>query len=112
MPTLLSNSRDSNVKRCSPSKPCKQCARDQAFLRATRRPRRVAERTSITAVDLFAGCGGMTVGLQEAARRAASGLKISLAVDSDSAAIGIYKANFPEAETEVGDVSVLFDGVV
>jgi DNA (cytosine-5)-methyltransferase 1 len=63
-------------------------------------------------VDLFAGCGGMTVGLDEAVRRLGWELGVSLAVDFDPAAIGIYQKNFPKAATQVGDVSSVFDGAI
>jgi DNA (cytosine-5)-methyltransferase 1 len=39
-------------------------------------------------VDLFCGCGGMSLGFQNA------GYDINLSVDSWDKAIGVYKANF------------------
>ena len=67
---------------------------------------------TISVADLFAGCGGMTVGLIEAARELGCRPKISLAVDSDPAVISIYKANFQEAGALVADVGTLFDGEI
>jgi DNA (cytosine-5)-methyltransferase 1 len=52
----------------------------------------------------------MTIGLQEAARRAGYQLKVALALDSDAAAIEIYKANLPMADARVADVSEVFNG--
>jgi DNA (cytosine-5)-methyltransferase 1 len=112
MPRRSKSSNGSSSKRCPSTKPCKRCVADQAFLRSQDRPRVLADGAPITAVDLFAGCGGMTVGLEEAARRAGCKLAITLAVDSDAAALGIYKANFPTANTCVADVSAIFDGAV
>jgi DNA (cytosine-5)-methyltransferase 1 len=100
----------SNGKVCSPSRPCKRCVADQAFLRGQRRPRILGRRPFLTAVDLFAGCGGMTIGLQEAARRAGYQVNVALALDSDAAAIEIYKANLPMAEARVADVTEVFNG--
>jgi DNA (cytosine-5)-methyltransferase 1 len=97
---------------CSPSHPCRGCVREQAFLRSKRRSRRRRTGGLVTAVDLFAGCGGMTVGLDEAVRRLGCELSVSLAVDFDPASIEIYQKNFPTAATQVGDVSSLFDGAV
>ena len=54
----------------------------------------------------------MTVGIDEAARRAGVQLEVPLAVDSDAAALAIYKANFPTANSCVADVGDIFDGAV
>ena len=97
---------------CSSSHPCARCTRDQTFLRASRRPRIPKADNEVIAVDLFAGCGGMTVGIHEAVRRIGWKLKIALAIDSDTAAINIYKKNFPSAAAQVGDVSAVFDGAL
>jgi DNA (cytosine-5)-methyltransferase 1 len=61
-------------------------------------------------VDLFAGCGGMTLGLWEAAREFGCGLTVRLAVDFDPSVLEIYSGNFPTAVTQVGNVCSLFDG--
>src|SRR3954467_14866033 len=89
----------SGGKSCSYSRPCERCVADQAFLRSQHRPRVFGDGAQIRAVDLFSGCGGMTIGLDEAARRAGGQLEVALAVDSDPAALAIYKANFPTANT-------------
>jgi DNA (cytosine-5)-methyltransferase 1 len=52
----------------------------------------------------------MSIGLAEAARRSRFRLEIPLALDSDEAAIQIYKANMPGADARVGDVAACFDG--
>ena len=59
---------------------------------------------------ILSGCGGMTVGLTEAARRTGLGIRYALAVDSDPAAINLYKKNFPSANARVTDLSMLFPG--
>jgi DNA (cytosine-5)-methyltransferase 1 len=66
----------------------------------------------VTAVDLFSGCGGMTAGLDEAARRQQLHLSVVLAADCHAEALDIYRLNFPEAATKTADVSVLFDGAL
>ena len=43
-----------------------------------------------TAMDLFCGCGGLSLGLMQA------GIKVVAGVDNDPAAITVYKANMPE----------------
>ena len=45
---------------------------------------------SVTCIDLFAGCGGFSLGLHRA------GLKILAAIDFDPKAVEVYKANFPD----------------
>src|SRR5437879_5745116 len=97
---------------CSSTNPCGRCRADQVFIRSKRRPGIAHCDIEIRAVDLFAGCGGMTLGLYEAARRSGCHLEVSLAVDSDQEAINIYAANFRAAEVRVADVCTIFNGTV
>ena len=112
MPVHLNSLNGSGGTPCTSTKPCKRCGADQAFLRSRHRPEVVADGAPIRAVDLFSGCGGMTVGLGEATRRAGCRLDVALAIDFDQAALDIYQANFPNANARVADVGALFDGVV
>lgn len=90
---------------------CRRCKSDQSFLQRKRRPKNSNEPAgSIRVVDLFSGCGGMSVGLEEAARRAGLRLEIPLAVDTNKDVIAIYKANFPYAKVLSSDVGKLFNG--
>jgi DNA (cytosine-5)-methyltransferase 1 len=86
------------------------CASDAAFLRSTRPPYE-ALSPRIRIVDLFAGCGGLTLGVAEAARGLALGTDVRLAVDSDPDAVAVYRANMPTANVRLGRVEDLFDGV-
>lgn len=52
-------------------------------------------------IDLFCGCGGFSKGFEQA------GYTIRLGIDIWKDAITTYKANFPNAETIVGDISNL-----
>jgi DNA (cytosine-5)-methyltransferase 1 len=61
-------------------------------------------------VDLFCGCGGMTIGLHEAARRAGRKIEIALAIDSDPEVVELYKSNLPKANARAGEVDRIFDG--
>jgi DNA (cytosine-5)-methyltransferase 1 len=64
----------------------------------------------VRVVDLFAGCGGLTLGVAEAARSCGLGLDVRLAVDSDPDAIAVYRANLPTANVRLTRVEDLFDG--
>lgn len=85
------------------------CETDAAFLRASRPPYE-ALRPRLRVADLFAGCGGLSLGVAEAARRLGLGIDVRLAVDLDSDAVAVYRANFPEADVRCGNVEELFDG--
>lgn len=63
---------------------------------------RVENERSITAVDLFAGCGGMSLGFEKA------GVNVVAAYDNWDAAIDVYRANFqhPVFKRDLSDVSV------
>ena len=55
------------------------------------------------AIDLFCGCGGLTLGLKKA------GFNVVAAVDSDSLSVETYKANHPDVrvwETDIRKLSV------
>ncbi len=75
--------------------------------RSRRPPSRSATRGTITIADLFCGCGGLTLGTCEAARR--NGLKptISFAIDLSMNALDVYRRNFPESHVCLGDISLL-----
>lgn len=49
----------------------------------------------VRAVDLFAGCGGLTVGLVEAARALNREVHHVMAVEIDEKALSVYEDNFP-----------------
>lgn len=67
---------------------------------------------AVRVADLFCGCGGMTLGASEGARRARCTLDVRLAVDLDAEAIAVYASNFMAAPGSVlrRDMSALFDG--
>ncbi|HEY6324535.1 MAG TPA: DNA cytosine methyltransferase [Thermoanaerobaculia bacterium] len=91
---------------------CQRCRSDLEFLKETRRPEDQSDHSRIRAVDLFAGCGGMSLGLAEAVRRLDRRLDIPLAVDIDNEVVEIFKANLPNAACKVADVATLFDGQI
>jgi DNA (cytosine-5)-methyltransferase 1 len=64
---------------------------------------------NVSIVDLFCGCGGLTLGAQEAAR--AVGLRpwVRLGVDTDKEALAVYAANFGPERTLHTDTGSLVD---
>lgn len=82
-------------------------------LRVRARPRFESGERSLTIVDLFSGCGGLTLGFAQAARAAGLSLDVRLAVDFEPLATTVYARNFPQAERiETESVEALFDGTI
>ena len=55
--------------------------------------------TSVTTLDLFAGCGGLSTGFMQA------GFKVIGANDTWKVALETFKANHPKARTILGDIT-------
>ncbi len=79
---------------------------DQAFLRQTEPPAPLpSQARSVRTVDLFAGCGGTALGVQEACRSLGLETSVRWAIDFEAAACRVFASNFPEAEVVHGDVT-------
>lgn len=76
------------------AKPAEMFGDDAAYLRTARyeRPSHVG-KPQFRYVDLFSGCGGMSLGIDEAAVLAGFGPRPLLAVDNMKAAADVYQAN-------------------
>ena len=63
-------------------------------------------------IDLFCGCGGLTLGAWEWCRLNKTKLTIKLAVDSSEDAINVYKQNFHLQKDNVvlSDINMIFPG--
>lgn len=85
---------------------------DAAWLRSTIVPRPSHEGSPLRVVDLFCGCGGLTLGLQEAARALGRDLDIRLAVDFADVPLGVYARNFASGCAHHAPVERFFDGEV
>lgn len=86
---------------------------DSAFLRAKERPNYEAGTRRVRVVDLFAGCGGFTLGVAEAARSVGRGLDVRLAMEIDDDVRRVYDLNFPgSVKTNRGDVHARFNNPV
>lgn len=69
-------------------------AYDAAWLRAPKPPTRQASRGTIRIVDLFSGCGALSLGISEACRALALDTEHVFAADSNSRALNVYTRNF------------------
>ena len=67
---------------------------DLAWLATKERPRVRASAQEIRAVDLFCGCGGLTLGIREAARGLGCAFRSVFASDINKEALNIYAKNF------------------
>ena len=67
---------------------------DLAWLASPDRPRVRASAQQIRAVDLFCGCGGLTLGIREAARGLGCAFHSVFASDTNRGALSIYEKNF------------------
>lgn len=82
------------------------------FLKRKRRPNYEAGDRPVRVVDLFCGCGGLTLGLAEASRQRGRAIDVRLAVDLDGGAAAVFQANFPRAQVQSEPVEFFFDGDV
>ena len=85
---------------------------ERAWLQNPVAPPTATTRSSLRVVDLFSGCGGLSIGLAEAARALHRPFEPVLAVDLDDVAAATYADNFPTATTVCNDVAALLPGAV
>jgi DNA (cytosine-5)-methyltransferase 1 len=74
---------------------------DLAFLRRASPPKPENDKEVIPVVDLFSGCGGLTLGALEGARRAGRTAELVLAVDNDPAPLAVLGLTFPGSNGHV-----------
>lgn len=65
---------------------------------------------SVRSVDLFSGCGGLSLGVAQACLDFGASLDIRLAVDFDTDASKVFSANFPKANVVNDDIENIFNG--
>ena len=70
------------------------------------------QQITIRSVDLFAGAGGLALGVMEACRRSGYNHRVELANEWDEGALEIFTKNLEPVISHLGDVSLLFDGDV
>lgn len=86
----------------------------QTWLRSNRWPGYDAGHPTVHVVDLFAGCGGMTLGLAQAAHMRGERIAVELAIDFDPDATAVYSHNFAKLDprVETAPIEKHFDGAL
>jgi DNA (cytosine-5)-methyltransferase 1 len=82
-------------------------ADDLAFLKSKEPPAWLDSREVVRLVDLFCGCGGMTLGVSEAARRSGRRVEHVLGCDFSDSQLAVYSSNFGPASVRKEDLSGL-----
>jgi DNA (cytosine-5)-methyltransferase 1 len=85
---------------------------DQAWLRQTRRISTDHPNDALRVVDLFSGCGGLSLGIAEACRALEIGFKPVLALDFDSDALSLFERNFNPTLAFAASAESLIDGEI
>lgn len=82
---------------------------DASWLRCTEPPPAGRPEASVRLVDLFSGCGAMTLGVWEACRALGLRCEPVLAMDRNEHILKVYERNFPEAHCRSLPVEELLD---
>ena len=80
------------------------------WLRSAVEPTSPLKPKVVRSVDLFAGCGGLSVGIGEACRALGMELWPVVANDIDPEILGIYARNMPETDIICAPIEDLLDG--
>ena len=83
---------------------------DLAWLTARTPPQLLAQYGQVSIIDLFSGCGAMTVGALEACRALGLAGTPTIAVDTEEGARQVYADNYPHAKVYATDINHLLPG--
>jgi len=73
---------------------------DLSWILSKKKSNALEGKNSLSLIDLYCGCGGMSLGIEEALKLNQFSLKIALALDMDKDSLEVYKSNF-EVSDEV-----------
>lgn len=85
-------------------------AYDLAWLRSTKPPRHHRDSPGVRIVDLFSGCGGLSLGLFEACRALGMKANFVLANDIDPDILAVYSDNLAPRISKCSPIEAFFDG--
>ncbi len=85
---------------------------DYAYLRNTDLLEPLGDCEAIRAVDLFCGCGGLSLGTMEACRAVGKDFLSVAAVDKDPQSLKVYERNFHCIGSYPFDITKLLDGKI
>jgi DNA (cytosine-5)-methyltransferase 1 len=85
---------------------------DLSWLQSVTSPTHLNGSKVIRSVDLFAGCGGLSIGIGEACRALGLDLQPVVANDIDSDILEIYARNMPGTDVVAAPIETLLDGAV
>jgi DNA (cytosine-5)-methyltransferase 1 len=86
-------------------------AYDLEWLRQSSRPWYEKRRKGhVRIADLFSGCGGMSIGLIEAARSIGRSAEVAFAADFDTDALDVFQENLDPRQVESGPIERVLDG--
>lgn len=80
------------------------------WLRSDRRPQAAESAESVRLVDLFAGCGGFSLGVLEACRNVGVNLEIRYALDADEDALQVFRKNLSPKRADCSRIEEVFQG--
>lgn len=85
---------------------------DFAYLHTSRRPAMHGRGRIVRVADIFAGCGGLSLGAREACRALGKRFLSVMALDKDQSCINVYKRNFRCKYAYSRNISEILDGDV
>lgn len=83
---------------------------DLAWLAARKEPKIKKSSGEIRIVDLFCGCGGLTLGIREAARALGYSFRCAFASDIAKNALAVYRRNFQPDVADPSPIEQHIDG--
>ena len=89
---------------------CPICESDISTLKSRCHPSLGSSHPKLRVADLFAGCGGLSLGMQSAAHHLGYSMDVRLALDFDEAAMAVYRSLFPDSVTVCQPIRQLIDG--
>jgi DNA (cytosine-5)-methyltransferase 1 len=81
-----------------------------SFLRKSQKDQVDNSLPSVRVADLFSGCGGLSLGVQEACNDEGYRFEAVFAVDIDPICLDVYKANFNPIKALEADIREIVDG--